>query len=68
MKLLTKTELDSIHCDNPECSHKEDDFIHIHPDCHPGMPVHAAYDKIQGALVLCCAICGKPLVMVKPGD
>jgi hypothetical protein len=64
MRALTRTELDQIGCENPDCDHREDPELFLHSVCHPNVPTWVSYDRLVGALTVRCADCERVVVVV----
>lgn len=54
-------------CDAPNCNHQhESEGLILYARCHASSKVIARVDTALGALLICCARCGQPVVTVTP--
>jgi hypothetical protein len=54
---IGKATLDAMGCGTPGCTH-DHSSLYLHSECHSEAPMWARYDKVNGALILECSICG----------
>ena len=67
VKNLTCTELNSIGCSDPDCTH-DHSVVYLHPRCHPEAGTWASFDKGTGTLTIECVQCQKPFVGILVAD
>jgi hypothetical protein len=61
--ILTQQQLNAAGCSTPDCGH-DHSTLHLSPQCHPGSPSFASYDKSDGTLTMTCAVCDELVTRV----
>jgi hypothetical protein len=63
-KALSQTELNSIGCGMPNCTH-DHSVLFLHARCHVGAGTEAEYEKATGILTIRCIWCKKLVTRLK---
>ena len=51
-------------CSTPGCTHEDHDTLFLHAMCHPGASVEVSLKRGEGALLVACGDCHKPVIQV----
>jgi hypothetical protein len=68
MRVTTRSELNSLGCQSPDCDHKDHKVLYLHPKCHADAGTWASYDKDTGTLTIRCLACEDAFVEILVGD
>lgn len=67
--ILTRSELDTMQCQHPDCTHESHDTIFFfHSRCHIKADCEVSYDNSTGLLKIDCGECKKNIVFIEVAE
>lgn len=64
--MLTRKDLDSLHCGIPNCTHEDHEPMYLHGRCHIASYVEVSY--FNGSIKVACAECKKVIAIIKVAE